>query len=73
MSKSDVIEMEGEILEVLRNAQFKVKLENGFVITAYISGKMYLKNIRILVGDNVKVEMSPYDLTKGRIIWRLKK
>lgn len=70
MSKEDVIETEGEIVEVLRNATFRVKLTNGFIITAYISGKMYLKNIRILAGDQVKVEMSPYDLTKGRIIWR---
>lgn len=65
--------MEGEIVEVLRNAVFKVKLSNNFVITAYLSGKLHMHNIRILVGDKVKVEMSPYDLTKGRIIWRLKK
>ncbi len=73
MSKQDVIETEGEVVEVLRNANFKVKLTNGFVITAYISGKLYMNNIKILVGDAVKVEMSPYDLTKGRIIWRIKK
>lgn len=73
MSKSDVIEMEGEIIEVLRNAIFKVKLTNGFIITAYLSGKLHLNNIRILVGDQVKIEMSPYDLSKGRIIWRMKK
>ncbi len=73
MSKSDVIEMEGEVIEVLRNAVFKVKLTNNFVITAYLSGKLHMNNIRILAGDQVKVEMSPYDLTKGRIIWRLKK
>ncbi len=73
MSKNDVIETEGEVVEVLRNANFKVKLTNGFIITAYISGKLYMNNIKILAGDTVKVEMSPYDLTKGRIIWRLKK
>ena len=73
MSKQDVIETEGEVVEVLRNANFKVKLTNGFVITAYISGKLYMNKIKILVGDAVKVEMSPYDLTKGRIIWRIKK
>jgi translation initiation factor IF-1 len=65
--------MEGEVIEVLRNAVFKVKLTNNFVITAYLSGKLHMNNIRILAGDQVKVEMSPYDLTKGRIIWRLKK
>ena len=72
MSKTDVIEIEGEVVEVLRNAVFKVKLSNGFIITAYLSGKLHLNNIRILVGDQVKVEMSPYYLTKGRIVWRLK-
>ena len=72
MSKSDVIETEGEVVEVLRNANFKVKLSNGYVITAYLSGKLHLNNIRIIEGDQVKVEMSLYDLTKGRIVWRLK-
>ena len=72
MSKADVIEIEGEIVEVLRNANFKVKLSNGYVITAYLSGKLHLNNIRIIEGDQVKVEMSLYDLTKGRIVWRLK-
>ena len=72
MSKQDVIETEGVVVEVLRNANFKVKLANGYVITAYLSGKLHLNNIRILVGDSVKVEMSLYDLTKGRIIWRNK-
>lgn len=72
MSNSDVIEIEGEVIELLRNAVFRVKLVNGFEITAYLSGKLRLNNIRILVGDQVKVEMSPYDLTKGRIVWRLK-
>ncbi len=72
MSKQDVMETEGVVIEVLRNANFKVKLVNGFVITAYLSGKLHLNNIRILVGDQVKVEMSLYDLTKGRIVWRMK-
>ena len=72
MSREDLIEIEGEVIEVLRNANFKVKLVNGFVITAYLSGKLHLNNIRILAGDAVKVEMSPYDVTKGRITWRLK-
>ena len=72
MSKQDVIETEGVVVEVLRNANFKVKLSNGYIITAYLSGKLHLNNIRILVGDSVKVEMSLYDLTKGRIIWRNK-
>lgn len=72
MSKQDVVETEGVVVEVLRNANFKVKLTNGYIITAYLSGKLHLNNIRILVGDQVKVEMSLYDLTKGRIIWRMK-
>ena len=72
MSKEDVIETEGVVVEVLRNANFKVKLTNGYIITAYLSGKLHLNNIKILVGDTVKVEMSLYDLTKGRIIWRNK-
>lgn len=71
-NKEDVIETEGTVVEVLRNANFKVKLTNGFVITAYLSGKLHLNNIKILTGDQVKVEMSLYDLTKGRIIWRMK-
>lgn len=73
MSKEDVIETEGTVVEVLRNAVFKVKLTNGFIITAYLSGKLHVNNIRILAGDEVKIEMSPYDLTKGRIVWRNKK
>ncbi len=71
-NKEDVIETEGTVVEVLRNANFKVKLTNGFIITAYLSGKLHLNNIKILAGDQVKVEMSLYDLTKGRIIWRMK-
>ncbi len=72
MSKDDVIETEGEITEALPNAMFKVKLSNGHVITAYISGKLRMHYIKIIPGDKVKLEMSPYDLTKGRIIWRSK-
>ena len=72
MSKDDVIETEGEIVEALPNAEFKVKLTNGHVITAYISGKLRMHYIKIIPGDSVKLEMSPYDLTKGRIIWRSK-
>ena len=72
MSKNDVIEAEGVIVEALPNATFKVKLSNGFVITAYISGKLRMNYIKILPGDKVKVELSPYDLTRGRITWRAK-
>ena len=72
MSKDDVIETEGKVIECLPNANFKVMLTNGHVITAYISGKLRLNYIRIIEGDSVKLEMSPYDLTKGRITWRSK-
>ena len=72
MSKEDVLEAEGKILEALPNAQFKVELSNGHQILAHISGKLRMNYIRILPGDSVTVEMSPYDLTKGRIIWRAK-
>ena len=70
MSKADVIEVEGTILEKLPNAMFKVELENGHVVLAHISGKLRMNFIRILPGDKVKIELSPYDLNKGRIIWR---
>ena len=70
MSKEDVIEFEGEVVEVLPNTTFLVKLANGHVITAYISGRLRMHYIKILEGDKVKIEMSPYDLTKGRITWR---
>jgi translation initiation factor IF-1 len=70
MSKKDVIEVEGKVLEKLPNAMFQVELENGHNILAHISGKLRMHYIRILPGDKVTVEMSPYDLTKGRIIWR---
>lgn len=72
MSKEDVIEAEGAVIEVLPGATFKVKLTNGHVITAYLSGKLRMNYIKILEGDSVKIEMSPYDLTKGRITWRSK-
>ena len=72
MSKEDVLEVEGTILEALPNAQFKVELSNGHVILAHISGKLRMNYIRMLPGDKVTVEMSPYDLTKGRITWRAK-
>ena len=72
MSKEDSIEMQGTILETLPNTMFRVELENGHEITAHISGKMRMHYIRILPGDRVRVEMSPYDLTKGRISFRYK-
>ena len=70
MTKEDNIELEGLVVETLPNTTFKVKLENDHIITAHISGKMRKNYIRILTGDKVKVEMSPYDLTKGRITFR---
>ncbi len=70
MSKADVIELEGVVIEKLPNTMFRVKLENGVVILAHISGKLRQNFIRILPGDKVKLEMSTYDLTKGRIVWR---
>ena len=72
MSKQDVIEVEGTILESLPNATFKVKLENGHVILAHISGKIRMNFIKILPGDKVTVELTPYDLNKGRITYRFK-
>ena len=72
MSKEDVIEIEGTVVEALPSAQFKVELPNGHQILAHISGKLRINFIRILPGDKVTVEMSPYDLTKGRITWRSK-
>ena len=72
MAKQASIEQDGTILESLSNAMFRVELENGHVITAHISGKMRMHYIKILTGDKVKVEMSPYDLTKGRISYRYK-
>ena len=72
MAKEEQIELEGVIVDTLPNTKFRVKLDNGHVITAHISGKMRKFYIRILTGDRVKVEMSPYDLTKGRITFRMK-
>ena len=72
MAKQTSIELDGTIIEALSNAMVRVELENGHVITAHISGKMRMHYIRILPGDRVKVEMSPYDLTKGRISFRYK-
>lgn len=72
MSKQSAIEQDGTILEALSNAMFKVQLENGHTLVAHISGKMRMHYIKILVGDKVKLEMSPYDLTKGRITFRYK-
>ena len=72
MPKEDFIEFEGEVLEALPNAMFSVKLDNGHQILAHISGKLRMNYIKILPGDKVTVEMSPYDLTRGRITWRSK-
>ena len=72
MSKADVIEIEGTVIEKLPNAMFKVKLENDHEVLAHISGKLRMNYIKILPGDKVTLELSPYDLTKGRIIWREK-
>ena len=70
MAKTDVIELEGVVVEKLPNAMFRVELENGHIVLAHISGKLRMNYIKILPGDKVTLEMSPYDLTKGRIIWR---
>ena len=72
MSKTDVIEIEGVVVEKLPNAMFKVELENGHKVLAHISGKIRKNFIKILPGDKVKVELTPYDLTRGRITYRLK-
>ena len=72
MSKDDVIEVEGTVVEAMPNAMFRVKLENDYEILAHISGKIRKNFIRILPGDRVKVEMTPYDLSRGRITFRLK-
>lgn len=70
MSKDDVIELQGTVIDALPNAVFQVELENGIKVLAHISGKLRMNFIRILPGDKVTVELSPYDLTRGRIIWR---
>ena len=72
MAKDDVIEFEGEVVEALPNATFKVRLPNGHVVTAHISGKLRMNYIRILPGDRVTIEVTVYDLDKGRITWRSK-
>jgi len=72
MSKEELIETEGKIIEALPNAMFKVELENGHVVLAHVSGKMRMNFIRILPGDKVKLELSPYDLSRGRITFRVK-
>jgi len=72
MAKEDLIEMQGEVMETLPNATFKVKLENGHVVLGHISGKMRMHYIRILPGDKVTVQLTPYDLSKGRITFRSK-
>ena len=72
MAKDDVIEVDGVVVDALPNANFKVKLENGHEVLAHISGKLRMHYIKILPGDKVKVELSPYDLTRGRITWRAK-
>ena len=70
MAKDDVIEFEGTVVEALPNATFKVQLPNGHIVNAHISGKLRMNFIKILPGDKVKIEISPYDLTQGRITWR---
>lgn len=72
MSKEDVIELEGTVVEALPNAMFQVQLDNGHKILAHVSGKLRMNFIRILPGDRVVVQLSPYDLTRGRIVWRSK-
>jgi translation initiation factor IF-1 len=72
MSKEELIETEGTVVETLPNAMFRVKLENGHLVLAHVSGKMRMHFIRILPGDKVKLELSPYDLTRGRITFRMK-
>ena len=70
MSKQDLLQFNGQVIELLKNAMFRVKLENGHMVTAHTSGKLRKNRIRVLQGDNVTVEVTPYDLTKGRIIFR---
>jgi len=70
LSKEDVIEAEGKVIEALPNAMFEVELENGHKVLAHIAGKQRMNYIRILPGDKVNIELSPYDLTRGRIVWR---
>ena len=72
MSKQDLLQFNGQVIELLKNAMFRVKLENGHLVTAHTAGKLRKNRIRVLQGDNVTVEVTPYDLTKGRIIFRFK-
>ncbi len=72
MAKEDCVEVEGPVVEPLPNAMFRVELENGHKVLAHVSGKMRMKFIRILPGDRVTIQLSPYDLTRGRIVWRYK-
>jgi len=70
LSKQDLLEFKGQVIELMKNAMFRVKLENGHIVTAHTAGKLRKNRIRVLQGDNVTVEVTPYDLTKGRIIFR---
>ena len=72
MSKQDLLQFNGQVIELLKNAMFRVKLENGHMVTAHTAGKLRKNRIRVLLGDRVNVEMTPYDLTKGRITFRYK-
>ena len=72
MSKQDLLEFKGKVIDLLPNAMFRVQLENGHIVTAHTAGKLRKNRIRVLQGDNVTVEMTPYDLTKGRIVFRYK-
>jgi len=70
LSKQDLLQFKGQVIELMKNAMFRVKLENGHIVTAHTAGKLRKNRIRVLQGDNVTVEVTPYDLTKGRIIFR---
>ena len=72
MSKQDLLQFNGQVIELMKNAMFRVKLENGHIVTAHTAGKLRKNRIRVLQGDNVTVEVTPYDLTKGRITYRYK-
>ncbi len=72
MAKEETLQMEGEVIDLLPNMTFKVKLGNGLEVLAHLCGKMRMRNIRVLVGDKVTLELSPYDLSKGRIVYRLR-
>ncbi|MCB1117717.1 MAG: translation initiation factor IF-1 [Chlamydiia bacterium] len=72
MAREETLQMEGEVIDLLPNMSFKVRLENGLEVLAHLCGKMRMRNIRVLVGDRVTLELSPYDLSKGRIVYRLR-